>query len=720
MTVSRKIMLLVGAALLICGIVFSVALFGLASTETALGQLAGKAASVSREIGSLQQTLIFTRTVLIAVLVAGILLLGLLGWLLQRALVAPLRNMEAAISGTADNLDFCTQIPVDSADEIGRALLAYNRLLDRLRGNFAEIQQSIANLLDTTEEVDHSSRRIARNSQVQSDASTNMAAAVEQMTVSISMVAEHTDNASQHTQHSRDVAEKSAEVILHTVGGIKQISDSVREAAERIKALRSDCDSIASMAKIIREIADQTNLLALNAAIEAARAGEQGRGFAVVADEVRKLAERTTASTQEISNLLNHMQDSARLAVDSMGHTENAVEMEVGNASQAGESIAQIKTSAEDAASVVSGISSAMREQETASSIIARHIEQIAQISEQNSSAASASANSASKMTLVGREVANILSAYKVTSGPQKIVLRSADNHPDDHPAVRAVRAMAEMLEKRTDGRITLKVFSNSAFGTEKETLEQVQAGTLDMVRANSSAFNKDCPATIVPSLPFLFSSIDHMHRALDGAPGQEILASCEPAGFIGLALYDSGARSIYAGKPIHSIADMRDLKLRVMPSDLWVAVASAMGARATPMAMDEIITGYRTGLVDGAENNIPTYDSYKHFEAFKYFCLTEHSMAPELLVFSKKRWATLAEEDRAIIANAARESVSLMRRYWHEREDSARKNAAAAGAVFVADVNKASFRDAMRPVYNKFLTTAQQKALFQAIQSMK
>lgn len=94
--------------------------------------------------------------------------------------------------------------------------------------------------------------------------------------------------------------------------------------------------------------------------------------------------------------------------------------------------------------------------------------------------------------------------------------------------------------------------------------------------------------------------------------------------------------------------------------------------------------------------------------------------MAPELLVFSKKRWATLAEEDRAIIADAARESVSLMRRYWHEREDSARKNAAAAGAVFVADVNKASFRDAMRPVYNKFLTTAQQKALFQAIQSMK
>ena len=226
MTISRRIMILVGAALLTCGVVFAVALFGLASTEAALSQLVGKAAGAGRDIDSLQQTLSSARTILIAALVAGILLLSLLGWLLQRTLVAPLRNMEAAISGTADNLDFCTQIPVDSDDEIGHALRAYNRLLDRLRGNFVEIQRSIANLLDITEEVDHSSRRIARNSQVQSDASTNMAAAVEQMTVSISMVAEHTDNASQHTQHSRDVAEKSAEVILHTVGGIKQISDS--------------------------------------------------------------------------------------------------------------------------------------------------------------------------------------------------------------------------------------------------------------------------------------------------------------------------------------------------------------------------------------------------------------------------------------------------------------------------------------------------------------
>jgi len=199
-------MILVGAALLTCGVMFAVALFGLASTEAALGQLVGKAAGAGRDIDSLQQTLSSARTILIAALVAGILLLGILGWLLQRTLVAPLRNMEAAISGTADNLDFCTQIPVDSDDEIGHALRAYNCLLDRLRGNFVEIQQSIANLLDITEEVDHSSRRIARNSQVQSDASTNMAAAVEQMTVSIKPITCRSTPASSPLRASRSSA----------------------------------------------------------------------------------------------------------------------------------------------------------------------------------------------------------------------------------------------------------------------------------------------------------------------------------------------------------------------------------------------------------------------------------------------------------------------------------------------------------------------------------
>ena len=191
-------------------------------------------------------------------------------------------------------------------------------------------------------------------------------------------------------------------------------------------------------------------------------------------------------------------------------------------------------------------------------------------------------------------------------------------------------------------------------------------------------------------------------------------------AGYVGLAFYDSGARSIYANKPIRSLADTRDLKLRVAQSDLWIAIASAMGAKATPMALEDIVAGAHTGLVDAAENNLPTYDGYGHHAVFKYFNYTEHAMAPDMLVISRKRWDSLSPEDQALIADAARESVPVMRGYWREREESARKSAAAAGTVFVKDVDKSSFQSAMRPVYDKFISSAQQKALFQAIKAMK
>ncbi|PAT00174.1 MAG: hypothetical protein BSR46_03735 [Candidatus Dactylopiibacterium carminicum] len=193
-----------------------------------------------------------------------------------------------------------------------------------------------------------------------------------------------------------------------------------------------------------------------------------------------------------------------------------------------------------------------------------------------------------------------------------------ADIHNDDHPAVRALRSMAERLRERSNGRIVLKVMSGGAFGAEKEALAQLKRGGLDMTRVMVSQLNQDCPATVVPGMPFLFRSIEHMQRAMDGKPGQDILASCAPGGYVGLAFYDSGARSIYATRPVRSLADVRGMKLRVPQSDLWIAIAKAMGAQPTPMSIDEIVTGARMGLVDAAENNLPSYQGFKHNELFQ------------------------------------------------------------------------------------------------------
>ena len=707
MTLSRKIMALTGLALLICLLMFAAAISGLGSVLAAQPAPAAQAAYAS------------ARSVLLFLLFPGALLLLLLGWWIRRAVLAPVQHLQNALSLAADRFDFTGSIEAESHDELGQTAEAYNRLMRQLQKSFADIQTAAVTMQDLTEEVDQSSRKIARNSQIQSDASSNMAAAVEEMTMSIASVAEQTRNAADYTQESHRIADTSADVILSTIDGIQQISESVRGAAERISKLRADCDSISAMARIIREIADQTNLLALNAAIEAARAGEQGRGFAVVADEVRKLAERTAQSTHDITSLLSQMQDSARLAGESMASTEIAVDKGVVSARDAGESIQKIKDGSTSAADVVEEISGAMREQQTASTVIAQNIEQVAQMSEQNSATAIASAKTVGKMSQASRDIAQLLSTYRIDTAERKIELRLADIHNDEHPAVQAVRRMGELLAERSGGRISLKIYSGGKFGSEKEALEQLQSGALDMTRTMVSQLNKDCPATVVPTLPFLFRAIEHMQHAVDGAPGQEILQSCAAGGYVGLAFFDSGARSIYANKPVRSLADMRGVKLRVPQSDLWIAVAKAMGAQATPMSLDEIIDGQRTGLIEAAENNLPSYEGFKHYEVFKYFSATEHAMAPDILVFSKKRWDSLSADDQALIAQVAREIVPLMRRLWKEREDTARSKVQKAGCTLVSDVNKASFQSAMQPVYSQFVKTEQQRKLLAAIQSL-
>ena len=322
--------------------------------------------------------------------------------------------MQRTMIQTANELDFTHPFAVRSKDEVGRTLEAYNQLLAKLRASFGEIQTAAARMATITAEVDKTSKEIAENSQAQSDASAGMASAVEELTVSISMVATQAQDASLHTRESRANADKGADVILSTVSGIKTISESVREASSRIDALRHDSESISSAANIIKEIADQTNLLALNAAIEAARAGEQGRGFAVVADEVRKLAERTAKSTQEISNLLAQMEGSAKQAVDTMAAAVREVDAGVENARLAGESIQSIKEGSSTVVSAVEDISEAVREQSAASASISQRIEQIAHMTERNTAAAGSTAEAVHRMSDMSREIAQSLAAYKV------------------------------------------------------------------------------------------------------------------------------------------------------------------------------------------------------------------------------------------------------------------------------------------------------------------
>jgi tripartite ATP-independent transporter DctP family solute receptor len=325
-------------------------------------------------------------------------------------------------------------------------------------------------------------------------------------------------------------------------------------------------------------------------------------------------------------------------------------------------------------------------------------------------------------MRLPSRPLAFLAAAVAVAfaAPAQATEFRSSDIHPDDYPTVLAVRHMGELLSKATNGKDTIKVYSKSALGAEKDTIEQTKLGAIAMTRVNVAPMNNICPATMVPTMPFLFRSVDHMRKALDGPIGDEILKDCEAQGFIGLAFYDSGSRSIYTvKKPIKTLADVKGLKIRVQQSDLWVSLLEAMGANATPMPFGEVYTALKTGLVDGAENNYPSYESSRQFEVAKFYNKTEHSMAPEILLFSKKVWDTLPADEQKAIRAAAKESVGYMRKLWDEREAKSLA-AVKAGGAQITEVDKASFQAAMKPVYDKFLKDPHLQDLAKRIQAVQ
>jgi tripartite ATP-independent transporter DctP family solute receptor len=312
---------------------------------------------------------------------------------------------------------------------------------------------------------------------------------------------------------------------------------------------------------------------------------------------------------------------------------------------------------------------------------------------------------------------AALLALALTQSAAQALTLRAADVHnSNEYPTVLALKRMGELLEQRSAGRIKLKVFNKGALGTEKETIDQLKIGALELTRVHISPMNAICPQTQVPTMPFLFRSVAQMRRALDGPAGEEILRACEPQGFIGLAFYDSGARSIYARKPIKTPADAKGLKIRVPQSDLWVAVAAALGANATPMPVGEVYTGLKTGLVDAAENNLPSFEGFKHFEAVKFYSRTEHSMAPELLLMSKKVYDGLPPADQQLIRAAAKESVAFQRLRWDEQEAKSLALVKAGGAQIV-EVDKSAFQAVMPPVYARFMNTPELQRLVKTLQ---
>ncbi|HOX11465.1 MAG TPA: TRAP transporter substrate-binding protein [Spirochaetia bacterium] len=296
-----------------------------------------------------------------------------------------------------------------------------------------------------------------------------------------------------------------------------------------------------------------------------------------------------------------------------------------------------------------------------------------------------------------------VLAVTSVAAQKKPIVLRLAETHPADYPTTLGDQKFAELVKERSKGRIEIQVYPGSQLGQERAVIEQVQFGAIDFTRVSISPLASFVPVFNALQLPYLYRSEDHMWKVLLGPIGKELFASLEPSGFIGIGWFEPGARNFYNSKrPVSKPEDLKGLKIRVQESELMVGMVQGLGATATPMPYGEVYSGLQTGVIDGAENNWPSYESTSHYEVAKFYTLDEHTRVPEIIIGSKISLSKLSPKDLELIKQAALDAIPYQRKLWAEREKASEAKVRAAGNTITVITDKAPWQAAMKPLYDK------------------
>ena len=294
--------------------------------------------------------------------------------------------------------------------------------------------------------------------------------------------------------------------------------------------------------------------------------------------------------------------------------------------------------------------------------------------------------------------------------------------HAPGYPNTVAMEDFAKAVTAKTDGGIKAQVYNNAVLGDQPDAIEQTRSGALDFANFNMGPMGPIVPMTNVLSLPFLFNGVEQMHHVMDGPIGQKFSDALSEKGLVALSWFDSGARSMYNTKhPITKPDDVKGLKIRVMNNDLYVQMIDAMGGNATPMAFGEVYQSLKTGVIDGAENNYPSYAETNHYEVAKYYSTTDHLIIPECLCVAKKSWDALTPDQQKIVRQAAVDAAVEQRKLWAQDSEKAKEQVEAGGAKVNVIKDLKPFQDAMKPVYDAYLkANPDMKALVDEIRATK
>jgi tripartite ATP-independent transporter DctP family solute receptor len=292
-------------------------------------------------------------------------------------------------------------------------------------------------------------------------------------------------------------------------------------------------------------------------------------------------------------------------------------------------------------------------------------------------------------------------------SAQAKATFKASDVQPAGYPTVAAVESLGKKLEAATSGRLSVQMFPSAQLGGEKETIEQTQIGAIQLLRVSAGALGPIVDDINVVNMPFLFKNMAHAEKMMDGEIGQDLLDKITAnanANLVALCWMNAGARSIYnTRKPVKGIDDLKGLKVRVIGNPIFIDMMNALGGNGVAMGYDQVFSALQTGVIDGAENNPPSYVFSNHYTAAKYYSLTEHLIIPEVLLFSKKVWSSLSGDDQGLIKKFAREAQMEERELWNKYEQQAMEKAKAAGCEIVPIADKTPFQNAVKPVWDKY-----------------
>jgi len=301
----------------------------------------------------------------------------------------------------------------------------------------------------------------------------------------------------------------------------------------------------------------------------------------------------------------------------------------------------------------------------------------------------------------------------------EKKVIKLGHGLDITHPVHKAMLFMGERLEEKSKGTMQIDIYPNQQLGSERECLELLQIGSLGMTKVSTGIMENFAPKLRVFGLPFLFRDRQHRFDVLEGEIGEDFLNSTLDKRLKGLTFYDAGSRSFYSKTPITSPRDLEGMKLRVMESQTAINMVKNLGGSPTPIAWGELYTALQQGIVDGAENNLPSFYLSRHYEVCKYLILDEHTALPDELVIGTPVWNKLSTQEQKWLKEAAMESSEYEKEIWREAEMHALEEVKKAG-VQVIEAEKDDFRELVKPMYDEFSLDQEMRSIIDQIQNLK